>query len=108
MVRSDKENDFTSEIGNLDKTIHGNGKTTNTKCVTQIGKYMVIDSELNGDCLYATVIQSNDTMFKGNLFEEKLSDRAQELRERTYRHLQDRYKPRHFYLRSVMSFDWIH
>ena len=87
-----KENDFTREIANLDEPIYGNGKTTDTKCVAQIGNYMVIDSELNGDCLYAAVIQSNDTMFKwGKPFEEELPERAKELRERTYRHLQDRY-----------------
>ena len=44
-----KENDFTREIANLDEPIYGNGKTTDTKCVAQIGNYMVIDSELNGD-----------------------------------------------------------
>jgi hypothetical protein len=47
------EDDFTNEVDNLDKPISGNGKITNTKCVTQIGNYMVIDSELDGDCLYA-------------------------------------------------------
>ena len=87
-----KENDFTREIANLDEPIYGNGKTTDTKCVVQVGNYMVIDSELNGDCLYASVIQSNDTMFKwGKPFEEELPERAKELRERTYRYLQDRY-----------------
>ena len=85
-----KENDFTREIDNLDEPIYGNGKTIDTKCVAQVGNYMVIDSELNGDCLYAAVIQSNDTMFKwGKPFEEELPERAKVLRERTYRHLQD-------------------
>ena len=92
-----RENDFTREIANLDKPIYGNVKTTDTKCVAQIGNYMVIDSELNGDCLYAAVIQSNDTMFKwGKPFEEELPERAKELRERTYRHLQDRYIHRQY------------
>ena len=89
------EDDYNREITNLDEPIYGSGKTTDTKCVAQIGNYMVIDSELNGDCLYADVIQSNDTMFKlGKPFEEELQERAKELRERTYRHLQDRYENR--------------
>jgi hypothetical protein len=89
------DDDYNREIANLDEPIYGSGKTTNTKCVAQIGNYMVIDSELNGDCLYAAVIQSNDTMFKwGKPFEGELPERARELRERTYRHLQDRYKNR--------------
>ena len=36
-----KENYFTREIANLDEPICGNGKTTDTKCVAQIGNYMV-------------------------------------------------------------------
>jgi hypothetical protein len=56
--------DCNREIANLDEPIYGSGKTTDTKCVAQIGNYMVIDSELNGDCLYAAVIQSNDTIIK--------------------------------------------
>jgi hypothetical protein len=56
---------------------------------------MVSDSGLNGDCLYAAVIQSNDTMFKWcQPFEGELPERAIQLRERTYRHLQDRCKNR--------------
>jgi hypothetical protein len=87
--------DYNREIANLDEPIYGSGKTTDTQCVAQIGNYMVIDSGLNGDCLYAAVIQSNDTMFKwGKPFEGELPERARELRERTYRHLQDRYKNR--------------
>jgi len=58
------EDDCNREIANLDEPIYGSGKTTDTKCVAQIGNYMVIDSELNGDCLYAAVIQSNDTIIK--------------------------------------------
>jgi hypothetical protein len=46
-----------------------------TKCVAKI----VIDSELNGDCLYGAVIQSNDTMSKWiKPFEEKIPERAKE------------------------------
>ena len=89
------EDDCNREIANLDEPIYGSGKTTDTKCVAQIGNYMVIDSELNGDCLYAAVIQFNDTIIKwGELFGEELPERAKELRERTYRHLQDRYENR--------------
>jgi hypothetical protein len=107
-----KENDFNREIANLHEPIYGNGKTTHTKRVTQIGNYMVIDSELNGDCLYAAVIQSNDTMFKwGKPFEEELPERAKELRERTYRHLQDRYNHPHIRLHNLVAwtiktFEW--
>ena len=43
------EDDFTIEVDNLDKPIFGNGKSTGTKFVAQIGNYMVIDSELDGD-----------------------------------------------------------
>jgi hypothetical protein len=43
------EDDCNREIANLDEPIYGSGKTTDTKCVAQIGNYMVIDSELNGD-----------------------------------------------------------
>jgi hypothetical protein len=90
-----KENHYNKVTANLDEPIYGSGKTTDTSCVAQIGNCMVIDSELNGDCLYAAVIQSNDTMFKlVNPFEEELSERAKELRERTYRLLQDRYNHR--------------
>ena len=85
------EEDFTNEVDNLDKPISGNGKTTNTKCVAQIGNYMVIDSELDGDCLYGAVILSNDTMIMGKPLEEELPERAQELRMRMVEHLQDLY-----------------
>jgi hypothetical protein len=86
------EDDYNREIANLYEPIYGSGKTTDTKCVAQIGNHMVIDSELNGDCLYAAVIQSNGTMTKwGKPFEE---ERARDLRERTYRHRHDRYKNR--------------
>ena len=89
------EEDFTNEVDNLDKPISGNGKTTNTKCVAQIGNYMVIDSELDGDCLYGAVILSNDTMIMGKPLEEELPERAQELRMRMVEYLQDLYENRH-------------
>jgi hypothetical protein len=89
------EEDFTNEVDNLDKPISGNGKTTNTKCVAQIGNYMVIDSELDGDRLYGAVILSNDTMIMGKPLEEELPERAQELRMRMVEHLQDLYENRH-------------
>ncbi len=79
------------------------GKTTDTKCVAPIGNHMVIDSELNGDCLYAAVIQFNDTIIKwGKPFEEELPERAKELRERTYRHLQDRYENRQHLMQGTL------
>ncbi len=63
------EDDCNREIANLDEPIYGSGKTADTKCVARIGNHMVIDSELNGDCLYAAVIQPNDTMW-ANRFKE--------------------------------------
>ena len=33
------ENDYNREIANLDEPIYGSGKTTDTKCVAQIGNY---------------------------------------------------------------------
>ena len=88
------EDDYTNAVGNLEKPIFGNGKTTNTKCVAQIGPYMVIDSELDGDCLYGAVIQSNDTMLMEKTLEEELPERAQELRMRMVTHLQELYEDR--------------
>jgi hypothetical protein len=63
--------------------------------MAQIGNYMVIDSELDGDCLYGAVILSNDTMIMGKPLEEELPERAQELRMRMVEHLQDLYENRH-------------
>jgi hypothetical protein len=83
------EDDFTIEVNNLDKPIFGNGKSTGTKFVAQIGNYMVIDPELDGDCLYGAVILSNGAMIMGETLEEELLERAQELRMRMFAHLQE-------------------
>jgi hypothetical protein len=50
---------------------------------------MVIDPELDGDCLYGAVILSNGAMIMGETLEEELLERAQELRMRMFAHLQE-------------------
>ena len=44
--------------------------------------YLIIQSELNENCLYVAVIQSNDIRMTGEPLDEELPERAQGLRLR--------------------------
>jgi len=68
---------------------------------------MIMDSELNENCLYGAVIQSNDILRQG--MDEELPEWTQELRLLTNAHLRDlRKNPFTFEKRDISTEDGHH